>query len=290
MKRSLKVKLTPFKLSNNSLDIATAYKELTLDDNRNEMIVDDIIEQYKLGKNILVLTDRIIHLDIIKRMLLNSRARLYVIYGKMTKKLKETFYTGLENEKENFIILSTGSYIGEGFDCDRLDTLFLTLPFRWKGSLSQYIGRLNRVRDGKEEITVFDYADIKVKYFSQMYIHRLKGYKSLDYEISAFSNIESMLYDNNNYEEKLKNDLGNATGITFLVNNKNDTKIDSLIKISNTTPVINFSSNIAANIIIIDNRYVWCGSINPFTFKMVKDTTILRYEDIYLAKELLDRD
>jgi superfamily II DNA or RNA helicase len=45
-------------------------------------------------------------------------------------------------ENEPRVILATGSYIGEGFDDARLDTLFLAMPISWKGTLQQYVGRL----------------------------------------------------------------------------------------------------------------------------------------------------
>ena len=38
-------------------------------------------------------------------------------------------------DNEERLILATGRYIGEGFDDARLDTLFLTLPVSWKGTL-----------------------------------------------------------------------------------------------------------------------------------------------------------
>jgi len=45
-------------------------------------------------------------------------------------------------------VLATGRYIGEGFDDARLDTLFLTMPVSWKGTLVQYAGRLHRLPRG----------------------------------------------------------------------------------------------------------------------------------------------
>lgn len=54
------------------------------------------------------------------------------------------------------IILATGKYIGEGFDNPRLDALFLTMPFSWKGTLSQYCGRIHRNYEGKDEVVIFD--------------------------------------------------------------------------------------------------------------------------------------
>ena len=60
------------------------------------------------------------------------------------------------------VILATGKYVGEGFDDARLDTLFLTLPVSWRGTIAQYAGRLHRLYDGKREVRIYDYADLNV--------------------------------------------------------------------------------------------------------------------------------
>ncbi|MBZ9603160.1 hypothetical protein [Phyllobacterium chamaecytisi] len=54
------------------------------------------------------------------------------------------------------LIIAIGRYIGEGFDDGRLDTLFLTMPIAWKGTLAQYVGRLHRQHDGKKDVLVVD--------------------------------------------------------------------------------------------------------------------------------------
>jgi superfamily II DNA or RNA helicase len=81
------------------------------------------------------------------------------------------------------VLLATGSYIGEGFDDSRLDTLFLTMPISWRGTLQQYVGRLHRIHDGKKVVRVFDYVDAKVPMLARMYEKRLKGYRAIGYEV-----------------------------------------------------------------------------------------------------------
>lgn len=83
---------------------------------------------------------------------------------------------------EERIILAIGKYIGEGFDDDRLDTLFLTMPVSWKGTVQQYVGRLHRVNAVKKDVKVFDYVDKKEPRLEKMYKKRLSGYKALGYK------------------------------------------------------------------------------------------------------------
>src|SRR5438445_2818845 len=86
-------------------------------------------------------------------------------------------------ENESRVILATGSYIGEGFDDARLDTLFLAMPISWKGTLQQYVGRLHRLHDGKRLVQVYDYVDPNVPMLARMYERRLKGYGAIGYTV-----------------------------------------------------------------------------------------------------------
>ena len=63
-------------------------------------------------------------------------------------------------ENEERVLLATGRFLGEGFDDARLDTLFLTLPVSWRGTVAQYAGRLHRLHDRKKEVRIYDYADL----------------------------------------------------------------------------------------------------------------------------------
>ncbi len=85
-------------------------------------------------------------------------------------------------------IVLTESYLGEGFDDARLDTLFLVMPVSWKGTLTQYVGRLHRLHHAKSEVRIYDYVDSNVPMLARMRGKRKAGYKILEKEADAPSN------------------------------------------------------------------------------------------------------
>jgi very-short-patch-repair endonuclease len=70
-----------------------------------------------------------------------------------------------------------------GFDDPRLDTLFMTLPVSWRGTVAQYVGRLHRLHDAKREVRVYDYADLDVPMLARMFDRRCRGYEAVGYSI-----------------------------------------------------------------------------------------------------------
>ncbi len=81
------------------------------------------------------------------------------------------------------VLVATGRYLGEGFDDPRLDTLFLALPVSWRGILAQYAGRLHRLYDGKREVIVYDYTDLRVAMLARMFQRRKRGYPAIGYDL-----------------------------------------------------------------------------------------------------------
>lgn len=289
LSKRLYTRLTNFKLNSMAeLSIQDAYKEIIDNNDRNTLILSDIKDLITQKKNILILTDRIEHFDFLMRKVKEFTENLLSIHGQMTRKEKTEFQLKLETIEDGFVILSTGKYIGEGFDNNRLDTLLLTMPFRWRGTLQQYIGRLSRVNSGKNEISVYDYADVQSKFFSAMYLERLKGYKQMGFTITASMHMESAIYHSSDYLYKLQNDLRIAKEVIFLIRISNDQKVKELINKSTVTPLLFRHNEMISNMIIIDDKYIWYGSINPFIYAHKKDDDILRYEDALLAKQLIE--
>lgn len=71
---------------------------------------------------------------------------------------------------------------------ERLDTLFLTMPISWKGTVVQYAGRLHRLYDSKKEVVIVDYLDHNIAVFEKMFTRRCRGYKMIGYQIDEENN------------------------------------------------------------------------------------------------------
>jgi len=122
--------------------IQDIYAALVDDVARNEMITADLIRAVETGRSPLLLTGRTEHLQYFAANLESAVKHVFVLKGGMGKKQRRTTAEALAcvAEGEPRVILATGSYIGEGFDDARLDTLFLAMPISWKGTLQQYVG------------------------------------------------------------------------------------------------------------------------------------------------------
>jgi superfamily II DNA or RNA helicase len=169
------------------LTIQDMYAALAKDMARNEMIADDIVRALGQERCPLLLTGRIEHLKYFAGRLQNVANHVFVLKGGQGRRQRQLIAQALASvpPNESRVILATGSYIGEGFDDPRLDTLFLAMPVSWKGTLQQYVGRLNRLHQDKRFVQVYDYVDNLVPMLARMYQRRLKGYAAFGYVITA---------------------------------------------------------------------------------------------------------
>lgn len=152
---------------------------------RNEMIRDEVLAALREGRSPLVLTERTEHLETLAGLLRPQVARLVILQGGMGRKaLREAMESLVAiPDREARVVIATGRFVGEGFDDPRLDTLFLTMPVSWRGTIAQYAGRLHRLHDGKRELRIHDYADLDVPLLSRMFDKRCAGYEAVGYTI-----------------------------------------------------------------------------------------------------------
>ena len=177
----------PFKAADEDVRIQfqDLYGELIVDEDRNRRICEDVSLALQENRSPLVLTERNEHLDCLAGLLSPGVQHLVVLRGGRGRKEIQATAERLAKipENESRVLLATGRYAGEGFDDARLDTLFLTLPVSWHGTIAQYVGRLHRLHHDKREVRVYDYADLNVPMLARMFDRRCHGYETVGYTI-----------------------------------------------------------------------------------------------------------
>lgn len=170
-------------VADEKLSINDIYSAMIHDRDRNSQIIEDIKHVLRDGKSPLVLTERKDHALFLETQLTQFCKNVILMMGGQKTQKQTEMRQHLErlSDTDERIIIATGRYIGEGFDDARLDTLFLTMPISWYGTLSQYAGRLHRNHIHKKEVIIYDYVDRRVPSLKRMFEKRLKGYGKMAY-------------------------------------------------------------------------------------------------------------
>ena len=142
---------------------------------RNELIVEQIKLHQK--RKILVLTDRIEHINNLSFLLDKVKLTYIAIHGSLNKKEKEK---NLQLIESSSLVLATSSYFGEGIDFPHLDTIIFATPISYSGRLIQYLGRIGRKGD---DCLAIDILDVRNNFTKSAFNKRKEGYNNLFYKI-----------------------------------------------------------------------------------------------------------
>jgi superfamily II DNA or RNA helicase len=163
--------------------IQEIYGALAKDVDRLALVLANIRELVREQRALVVLTERREHLERIAKSIADEIPNLVVLHGGIKPRARRAAMAQLADQPDNEprLILATGRYLGEGFDDPRLDTLLLTMPIAWKGTVVQYAGRLHRAHAAKRDIRIYDYVDSEVPVLRRMYAKRLRTYREMGY-------------------------------------------------------------------------------------------------------------
>ncbi len=148
--------------------------DLINDERRNQLIVEQIIK-YK-NRKILLLTDRIEHIENLELILKSNNIKYIAIHGSMKKNDQKL---NMEAVATASLVMATTSYFGEGIDFPHLDTIIFATPISYYGRLVQYLGRIGR---GGSDCLAIDILDIHNPFTLSSYKKRKDGYKQLHYK------------------------------------------------------------------------------------------------------------
>jgi len=184
--RSLTVHLTTFDYGGDADPsapggIAAVYRDLVSDVARNQQVLADVVAALGRGRHCLVLTQWTAHVALLADLLRDAGHDPVVLRGGMGAGQRRDALTRLRPDDGPLLVVATGSYVGEGFDCPALDTVFLAVPIAFKGRLVQYVGRVLRAAPGKHVVEVHDYHDVDTGVLASSLRKRAPGYTSLGF-------------------------------------------------------------------------------------------------------------
>jgi len=213
-----------------------AYELIRNNDVRDEQIIRDVADCVQAGRTPVVLTKYVDHAKKLSERLKTYADRLILLTGANGTKARRAQVEELNkvDNSDSLILVGTGSLLGEGFDFPRLDTLFMATPVSGENVVEQYVGRLNRDYDGKENVIVYDYVDSHIPKFDKMYSARMKAYKKIGYELCVNMDGEKQkanaIYDIENYAETYLKDLEEANSAVVVSSPRlNNQKVDRII-------------------------------------------------------------
>lgn len=157
--------------------------DVVSDEERNQLICETIVREMKKGDYLLVLSDRLEHLKILKERLkrMMPYKKIKILTGQLTKKEREQTMLEVKN-KEVDILLAT-QLAREGLDLPFLNKLFLVCPKKAEGAIQQEVGRIMRPYEGKGEAVVYDFVDIRHGLFEYQAKKRLEAYRKIGIEV-----------------------------------------------------------------------------------------------------------
>ena len=320
--RLLVPRFTPFRpLVGSDLSYTKVAEQLAEDEYRNLFIVKDVVEVLREGRSPIILTSRTSHVSVLAELLKPHCRNVITLIGSESTKDKRQKMEHLQSipSSEQLVIVATGKYVGEGFDYARLDTLFLVSPVAWKGIVAQYAGRLHREFEGKQDVQIYDYIDIRVPVCESMYRKRLKGYASIGYRIrnnEAFDSlfpITDVIYDGQDFESPFTSDLSKAkqsvvlscpkvkigrhsqiadrladliaNGIEIVLHTKEEN--DDTLRLQHQGISVIYNEHLSLHAAIIDKSTIWYGSVNILGYRSLEDN-LIRFRNPEIASNLLD--
>lgn len=140
----------------------------------------NVILNYCIGKQTLVLSERVSFLDKLSELLTNAGVEFTCNYGK-----HRTY-----KQSENGIILATYAMASEAFDVQDLNVLVLASSIATENKFLQSVGRINRNSEiNKMKKVIIDIVDEPMKY---QYIKRIKLLKD-NFNVKVLNGYESTI-------------------------------------------------------------------------------------------------
>jgi superfamily II DNA or RNA helicase len=165
-------------------DIQDIFTFLAESEERTKRIAEDVLESYRQGRKIILLTERVKHCKRLAELLRLEVEHLFVLGSGQSEKKRELLMEQLSELPPGtpHVIIATTSLLGEGFDHPPLDLMALAMPISWKGRVAQVAGRLDRPYESKVDVIIRDYVDLGHPQLISMWKRRKTGYAKIGFK------------------------------------------------------------------------------------------------------------
>ncbi|MBI4474769.1 MAG: DEAD/DEAH box helicase [Acidobacteria bacterium] len=128
------------------------------DDDRNQLIAEEVRERLTPETRALILTDRVDHVNVLAGILREFTP--VILTGELSESRRDTAMANVRGGAR--LTIATSSLLGEGVDVPGWDLLFLTTPMAGGPRTLQAVGRVSRAAPGKDRATIVDFVDSAV--------------------------------------------------------------------------------------------------------------------------------
>lgn len=141
--------------SDGMIDYNALLNLLSEDQERNQMICNEVINYHQQKKMQLVLCARLAQIDSLYKMLSKTGMKVNIITGRIKDK---------DRDYKGDVILATFAIAKEGLDIPELDVVHFATPQKDETTTKQSAGRVERNYEGKARPLVIDYVDTDIDY------------------------------------------------------------------------------------------------------------------------------
>lgn len=159
----------------NVVDYVKLLTLLTENEERNELILNNVETNLKDQRIHLVLSDRVNHCKYLYDKLVEKGYKVILLIGETRTKTK---WDEIREDTSINVIVAQSSIAAEGLDFPELTDLHLPCPSSNLPKLEQKIGRIRRLVEGKQQPRVWDYIDNNVYFLSRTNLPLLRGAQS----------------------------------------------------------------------------------------------------------------
>jgi len=153
-----------------SMDYNNLLECIAYDEDRNQLIVDKIIEELREDSSIIVVCKRVGHAEMITSILEERGQEAYCYTGRdnVSKKNSRAIVDKFLSRKLKCLV-TIDSMIQRGANLNVVDRMFIVAPIKKKTAIHQLVGRLRRRSEGKKDNKIYYFLDERVSFLKSAY-------------------------------------------------------------------------------------------------------------------------